>query len=93
MFATKNLDYSDGLQYSRYERCPSVSNPGCGPGDGGRRVPTLRADGYNRHQEFLTWAAANGYADRPPRYMLCCPGITPTCASPSTSATSTATAR
>ncbi len=26
-FAAKNLDYSDGLQYSRYERCPSASNP------------------------------------------------------------------
>ena len=61
-FAAKNLDYSDGLQYSRYERCPSASNPGCGAGDGGRRVPTLRADGYNRHQEFLAWAGANGYA-------------------------------
>jgi IPT/TIG domain-containing protein len=62
-FAAKHLSYSDGLQYSVYDRCPSAANPaGCGAGDGGRRVPTLAAAGYAKQQNFLSWANGTGYA-------------------------------
>jgi hypothetical protein len=62
-FAERHLSYSDGLQYSAYENCPSSGNSAaCGAGDGNRRVPTLKADGYAKQQDFLTWAGANGYA-------------------------------
>ena len=44
------LLYSDGTQFSVYERTAT-----------GRRMPTLRADGYDRHQQFLAWASANRY--------------------------------
>lgn len=44
------LYYSDGEQYSQYERRPD-----------GRRVPTLAASGYERHTNFLQWASDNGY--------------------------------
>ncbi len=59
-FADKHLNYSDGLQYSEYARCPA-SHPGCGAGDDTRRVPTLAADGYDKHAAFLKWAQDNGY--------------------------------
>jgi len=45
------LLYSDGNQFSVHTR----------EGGTGRRVPALRADGYDRHQAFLGWAAANRY--------------------------------
>ena len=38
------LSYSDGEQYSRSRR------------EDGRRVPTLRADGYDKYQCFIDWA-------------------------------------
>jgi hypothetical protein len=50
--ATRSLDplsYSDGTKHSVFTRVA------------GRRVPALDAAGYNRHQEFLTWAGANAY--------------------------------
>jgi hypothetical protein len=43
------LAYSDGLQYSVYQRVA------------GRRKPALAATGYNRQQEFLAWANSAGY--------------------------------
>jgi len=61
-FADKHLSYSDGLQYSVYERCPSAGNPQpCGTGDANRRVPTLAADGYDKQAGFLQWAGGAGY--------------------------------
>lgn len=48
-FVDYKLSYSDGLQYSVYERCPSASSPQlCDSNDGGRRVPTLRAATYTK---------------------------------------------
>jgi hypothetical protein len=44
------LSYSDGEQYSRLER-----------GADNRRKPTLRADGYDKHQQFVDWASRAGY--------------------------------
>ncbi len=62
-FAAKHLSYSDGLQYSVYENCPSPSNPAaCGPNDGNRRVPTLKAVGYDKQAAFLAWAGSTGYS-------------------------------
>jgi hypothetical protein len=46
------LIYSDGLQYSVYEHQA---------GQGDRRFPALPAAGYPKHQQFLSWAEANGY--------------------------------
>ncbi len=48
------LSYSDGEQYSRSRRLTS------GP-DAGRRVPTLAASSYDKHDEFETWASAHHY--------------------------------
>jgi hypothetical protein len=51
--ATRSLDalsYSAGLQHSVHERRSD-----------GRRRPALAAAGYDRHQDFLTWAQAAGY--------------------------------
>jgi hypothetical protein len=45
------LSYSDGNKHSIYTRVA------------GRRVPALDVAGYNRHQEFLSWAGANGYVN------------------------------
>jgi hypothetical protein len=45
------LSYSDGEQYTRSTRLAD------GP-DRGRRVPTLRADTYDKHAQFLAWAAS-----------------------------------
>ena len=62
-FAAKRLSYSDGMQHSVYESCPSASNPSpCGPNDANRRVPTLRAAGYDKQAGFLGWAGSAGYA-------------------------------
>jgi hypothetical protein len=56
------LAYSDGLQHSIYEHCPSPTNPAaCGSDDGGRRVPALRAAGYGQQADFLAWATRTGY--------------------------------
>jgi hypothetical protein len=43
------LSYSDGNQYSIHTRV------------NGRRAPALAVAGYERHQQFLNWAAANAY--------------------------------
>jgi hypothetical protein len=43
------LSYSDGNQYSVHTRVD------------GRRRPALAAAGYDRHQQFINWAAATGY--------------------------------
>jgi hypothetical protein len=43
------LSYSDGEQYSRSVRV------------GGRRQPTLAAAGYDKQQQFVTWATGAGY--------------------------------
>ena len=57
------LSYSDGEQYSASTR-----------GADGRRKPTLAADGYDKHQQFLADASATGYyptvelSDGPPWY-------------------------
>jgi hypothetical protein len=44
-----NLSYSDGEQFSRSTRVA------------GRRQPTLPADNYDKHNEFVNWAAGAGY--------------------------------
>jgi hypothetical protein len=62
-FKDKHLSYSDGLQYSVYELCPSPSHPApCGSADKNRRVPTLAAATYDKQAGFLAWAKDNGYA-------------------------------
>ena len=43
------LSYSDGEQYSRSTRVA------------GRRQPTLAASGYDKQQQFVTWATSAGY--------------------------------
>ena len=43
------LSYSDGEQYSRSQRV------------GGRRVPTLPAANYDKHNQFVSWATTAGY--------------------------------
>ena len=49
------LSYSDGEQYSRYRR---VDDGGV---HNGRRVPNLPVAGYDKQQQFVAWAVANGY--------------------------------
>lgn len=54
------LYYSDGEQYSKFQRRPD-----------GRRVPSLPAAGYERHDNFMAWTAVSGYrtvelSDGPP---------------------------
>jgi hypothetical protein len=46
------LSYSDGEQYSRSVR-----------GGDGRRIPTLAALGYDKHQQFIDWTIRSGYRD------------------------------
>jgi hypothetical protein len=48
------MSYSDGMQYSRSRRIPT------GPHTN-RHEPTLPVAGYDKHQQFLNWATANGY--------------------------------
>jgi hypothetical protein len=43
------LSYSDGEQYSRSQRVA------------GRRVPTLKAANYDKHNQFVSWATGAGY--------------------------------
>ena len=45
------LLYSDGNQFSFYVRENGT----------GRRMPSLRAEGYDKQADFVAWAAANGY--------------------------------
>jgi IPT/TIG domain len=47
-----HLTYSDGLKYSIYKRDPAHND---------RRVPALKAAGYDKAAQFLNWAAAAGY--------------------------------
>jgi hypothetical protein len=44
------LTYSDGTQYSLYSRDAQ-----------GRRHPAVRTADYDKHQQFVDWATANGY--------------------------------
>jgi hypothetical protein len=46
------LTYSDGTQYSLYARDAS-----------GRRHPSQPVASYDKHQQFVDWANANGYAN------------------------------
>jgi hypothetical protein len=46
------LTYSDGLQYSLYFRDAD-----------GRRHPAQSWSNYDKHQQFVNWADANGYSD------------------------------
>jgi hypothetical protein len=46
------LTYSDGTQYSLYSRDAN-----------GRRHPSQPWSTYDKHQQFVNWANANGYAD------------------------------
>ena len=57
------LSYSDCEQYSRSVRISGGAHDG-------RRVPTLSATNYDKHDEFLAWAMATGYRN----VMLAPPG-------------------
>jgi hypothetical protein len=48
------LSYSDGEQYSRSHRVDAGAQVG-------RREPTLSRVGYDKHEQFLSWASTNGY--------------------------------
>ena len=49
-----DMSYTDGEQYSKSTRIATGY-------DAGRRVPTLRADTYDKRQNFIDWAIAKGY--------------------------------
>jgi hypothetical protein len=63
--AATPLNYSDGLQYSKSERCPNVvgGNPAlCGSAThDNRRVPSLKSLEDGQFANFVSWADAKGY--------------------------------
>jgi hypothetical protein len=58
-----SLSYSDGEQYTRSARIVGGTHDG-------RRKPTLAADGYDKHGQFVNWAIGAGYRN----VMLAPPG-------------------
>ena len=49
-----DMSYSDGRQYSRSRLIASGAHAN-------RHEPTLAADGYDKHEQFLAWTRAAGY--------------------------------
>jgi hypothetical protein len=48
------MSYSDGMQYSRSQLIATGGNAN-------RHQPTLSADNYDKHDQFLSWARSSGY--------------------------------